>query len=108
MAEQRGLPEEIKKMSTREFRQLVRQMSREELDALRRMIYQETFLKKGVRMAGMIDHNTAQYVPVVLDWCVDRGLIKKKSKYALTSYAVKNFIGAVLERIKSEAVERRD
>jgi hypothetical protein len=87
------LDEFISKMQPEEIRNLRKRLTK----ALRKAP------GKGRIISGYIPEQYIPYLPLVVDYCFQRGYIKKKTDYALTSFAITNLIYNITTKIREEA-----
>jgi len=90
---------------SRNIKEDVREMSEKELTELQhavRLEKQRKYKKKGAQFCGYIDEEYKEFVPIVMDYLMDKGFITKKTMYNLSSMAIRQVIDTVRMEIRKD------
>ena len=90
----------IREETIEALREDVKTASLEEIKKVRLLLYKATRRRKGKYFTGYLHGEYYEYAPIVIDYLYENGLIKKRSLYALVSFAAENLIATVVKTIK--------
>lgn len=88
--------------------EILRHMSPENLTELQQAVRAEKKKRikpRGKFVTGYISKNDLPVIDIVMDWLFERGYLKKRTFYNLTSFALTLTINEVRGKIKREALE---
>jgi len=103
-------PEEKKKLINEIFKELLeidenplKYVDSEILRRLHTWVAKERRRRRevgGLRVQGYINRENVKYLPILIDYYYDQGLIKSKTIYAFVTYILNNFIEQTVKLLK--------